>query len=42
MLNKVISADDTVSYGSLLDERADAEINAQQASVDNQYALQNQ
>lgn len=42
MLNRAISADDTVSYGSLLDERTNAEINAQQASIENQYALQNQ
>jgi hypothetical protein len=37
MLNKYISKDDTVSYGDLLDERANAEIAAQQASVDTQY-----
>ena len=39
MLNDVISADDTVSYGTLLDERTNAEINEQQSAVDNQYAL---
>ena len=39
MLNDVISADDTVSYGTLLDERTNAEINEQQNAVDNQYAL---
>ena len=37
MLNRYISKDDTVSYGDLLDERANAEIAAQQASVDTQY-----
>lgn len=37
MLNKYISKDDTVSYGDLLDERVNAEIAAQQASVDTQY-----
>lgn len=38
MLNRVISADDSKSYGELLDERANAEINAQQASVDSSFA----
>ena len=42
MLNRVISADDSKSYGELLDERTNAEINAQQAGVENQYALANQ
>lgn len=42
MLNRVISADDSKSYGELLDERTSAEINAQQAGVENQYALANQ
>lgn len=42
MLNDVISADDTVSYGTLLDERTNAEINEQQSAVDNQYALAKQ
>lgn len=37
MLNRYISKDDTESYGDLLDERANAEISAQQASVDAQY-----
>ena len=41
MLNRVISADDSKSYGELLDERTNAEINAQQAGVENQYALAN-
>ena len=38
MLNRFISADDSKSYGELLDERANAEINAQQAGVDNAFA----
>ena len=38
MLNRVISADDSKSYGELLDERANAEINAQQVAVDNTFA----
>lgn len=42
MLNRFISADDSKSYGELLDERTNAEINAQQAGVENQYALANQ
>ena len=42
MLNRVISADDSKSYGNLLDERTNAEINEQQASIENQYALANQ
>ena len=42
MLNRVISDDDSKSYGELLDERTNAEINAQQAGVENQYALANQ
>lgn len=42
MLNRVISTDDSKSYGELLDERTNAEINAQQAGVENQYALANQ
>ena len=42
MLNRVISADDSKSYGELLYERTNAEINAQQAGVENQYALANQ
>jgi len=40
MLNRFISKDDTVSYGELLDERTKAEINAQQADIDAQYAGQ--
>lgn len=37
MLNKVISKDDTISYGKLLDERELASIDAQQQSVDTQF-----
>jgi hypothetical protein len=37
MLNKYISKDDTVSFGNLLDEQTESEINAQQASVDAQF-----
>lgn len=37
MLNRYISKDDSISYGDLLDERANAEISAQQACVDEQY-----
>ena len=39
MLNDIISEDDTVSYGSLLDARTNAEINAQQAAIENQYSI---
>ena len=38
MLNRYISKDDTISYGELLDERTKAEINAQQADIDAQFA----
>ena len=38
MLNRYISKDDTISYGELLDERTRAEINAQQADIDAQFA----
>lgn len=34
MLNDAISGDDTVSYGNLLDERVNAEIQAQQDSIE--------
>lgn len=34
MLNRVISADDSKSYGDLLDEHANSEINMQQSGVD--------
>lgn len=37
MLNRVISKDDSISYGELLDERTKAEITAQQADIDTQY-----
>ena len=37
MLNKVISNEDN-NYGNILDERINAEIDAQQCAVDNQYA----
>ena len=37
MLNRYISKDDSQTYGQLLDERAEAEIIAQQVAVDNQY-----
>lgn len=37
MLNKYISRDDDVSYGKLLDERTETEINAQQSEVDSQF-----
>lgn len=37
MLNRYISRDDNVTYGDLLDERTNAEIAAQQSSVDAQY-----
>lgn len=38
MLNRVISNEDT-NYGNILDERTNAEIDAQQNVVDNQYAV---
>jgi len=38
MLNRYISKDDNISYGDLLDERTNAEIAAQQVSVDSQFA----
>lgn len=38
MLNRVISADDSVSYGDLLDARANEEINSQQVGVDTSFA----
>lgn len=36
MLNRVISKDDSVSYGTLLDERTNSEITAQQLAIENQ------
>ena len=42
MLNRYISKDDTISYGELLDERTKAEISAQQADIDAQFAGQPQ
>lgn len=39
MLNRVISNPEQ-SYGSILDERTNAEIDAQQQVIDNQYALE--
>lgn len=38
MLNKVISNEDN-NYGNILDERTNAEIDAQQLAVDNQFAI---
>lgn len=38
MLNRVISNEDN-NYGNILDERTNAEIDAQQNGVDNQYAV---
>lgn len=39
MLNRVISKDDSETYGSLLDERTNAEINNQQNAIDHQYTI---
>lgn len=39
MLNRVISNEDQ-NYGNILDERANAEIDAQQAAIDSQYATE--
>ena len=41
MLNSVISNEDK-NYGNILDERTNAEIDAQQNAIDNQFALANQ
>lgn len=38
MLNRVISNEDN-NYGNILDERTNAEIDAQQSGIDNQYAV---
>jgi hypothetical protein len=40
MLNRVISNSDK-SYGNILDERVNAEIDQQQVSIDNQFAIEN-
>lgn len=38
MLNRVISNED-LNYGNLLDDRTNAELDAQQRAIDNQYAI---
>lgn len=39
MLNRYISEDDTKSYGQLLDERVNAEIDQEQEAISHQYAV---
>ena len=38
MLNRVISNEDN-NYGNILDERTNAELDAQQNAIDNQFAV---